>query len=301
MKKLLALILCVMMFVAVIPTAAFAYTPTVGQYTNQNAANGLLVDQEPTYVSKTTARRAVENLGKDVKAMYTALAADQTVFGTAKTIYDMTDSLSKDLLKGIGSYTYYTTETINGQQVRVAHEIYEDDLATNVRKSLNAIIGNTVTNYMNDRVSQFTSEVKDPVTKEVIGRVVKPEKYLEVWGKAVQNALSSEKAQKNIEAMVTGLFALKVQKDVNDGANDLYTDIVDWDHWNEFKWGQLGVDVIDPDGANVKNWSVWNPVPGAEHYGALISTDSRGLDTNAGGTFATNALLYPAAIFHPYS
>jgi hypothetical protein len=291
-----------MMFVAVIPTAAFAYTPTVGQYTNQNAANGLLVDQEPTYVSKTTARRAVENLGKDVKAMYTALAADQTVFGTAKTIYDMTDSLSKDLLKGIGSYTYYTTETINGQQVRVAHEIYEDDLATNVRKSLNAIIGNTVTNYMNDRVSQFTSEVKDPVTKEVIGRVVKPEKYLEVWGKAVQNALSSEKAQKNIEAMVTGLFALKVQKDVNDGANDLYTDIVDWDHWNEFKWGSINIanaDIKNPDAAGIKDWSIWNPVPGTPGYGALIATDSRGLEGNdiLGGT----ALLYPAAVFHPYS
>jgi hypothetical protein len=290
MKKLLALILCVMMFVAVIPTAAFAYTPTVGWPVNQNRDNnGFLEDQQPTYLSKTTARRAVENLGKDINAMYTALAADQTVFGTAKTIYDMTDALSKDLLKGIGSYTYYTDAIINGQRVRVSHEIYEDDLATNVRKSLNGLIGNTITNYMNDRVSQFTSETTN-AAGEVI-RVVKPEKYLEVWGKAVENALSSEKAQKNIEAMVTGLFALKVQKDVNDGANDLYTDIVDWDHWNEFKWGKLGVDVIDPDGAGVKNWSVWNPVPGAEHYGALIATDSRGLDTNAAGIFATNALL----------
>jgi hypothetical protein len=269
MKKLLALILCVMMFVAVIPTAAFAYTPTVGDPAASNAG-----DLVPKYMGKSDARRAVENLGKDINAMYTALAADQTVFGTAKTIYDMTDTVSKDLLKGIGSYTYYDA-------AGVKHEIYEEDLAANVRKSLNGLIGNTITNYMNDRVGLFTDS----------NGVVKPEKYLEVWGKAVQNALSSEKAQKNIEAMVTGLFALKVQKAVNDGADDLYTDIVDWDHWNEFKWGKLGVDVVDPDTKNANAYSVWNPLPGTPNYGALIATDSNGVDTNAAGIFATNALL----------
>jgi len=295
MKKLLALILCVMLFVSVIPTAAFAYTSVSG-----DGSAAKVAEQSPNFKSVATAKKAITNLGKDINAMYTALAADQTVFGTAKTIYDMTDSLSKDLLKGIGSYTYYTTETINGQQVRVAHEIYEDDLATNVRKSLNGLIGNTITNYMNDRVSQFTSETTN-AAGEVI-RVVKPEKYLEVWGKAVENALSSEKAQKNIEAMVTGLFALKVQKDVNDGANDLYTDIVDWDHWNEFKWGSINIknaDIKNPDAAGIKDWSIWNPVPGTPGYGALIATDSRGLEGNdiLGGT----ALLYPVDLFHPYS
>jgi len=296
MKKLLALILCVMMFVAVIPTAAFAYTPTVGSGANRNKdGNGYSVDQQPTYMDKTTARRAVENLGKDVNAMYTALAADQTVFDTAKTIYNLTDSLSKSLLDGIGSYTYYTTDA-NGN--RVSHEIFEEDLATNVRKSLNGLIGNTITNYMNDRIGLFTSEVKD-ADGNVINHVVKPEKYLQVWGKAVENALSSEKAQKNLEAIVYGLFAMKVQKEVNDGANDLYTDIVDWDHWNEFKWGKIGTDIKNPDAAGIKDWSIWNPVPGTPGYGALIATDSRGLEGNdiLGGT----ALLYPAAVFHPYS
>jgi hypothetical protein len=280
-----------MRFVSVIPTSAFAgtNTETVGKPVNQNLKpNGTARDLNPKYQTATVARRAVEDLGKDVKAMYTALAADQTVFGTAKTIYDMTDSLSKDLLKGIGSYTYFDN---NG----VKREIYEDDLATNVRKSLNVMIGNEITNYMNKRVGQFTSTLKDASGNAVLDKngneqkVVKPEKYLEVWGNAVKSALASEKAQKNIEAMVTGLFALKVQKTVNDGANDLYTDIVDWDHWNEFNWGKIGVDVRDPDAAD--DWSIWNPVPGTKDYGALIATDSNGLDFNVFGGITHNALI----------
>jgi hypothetical protein len=279
-----------MLFVSVIPTSAFAYTATVGDNTrertnwNHKTENGVdvSVDLTPKYQTATNARRAVEDLGKDINAMYTALAADQTVFGTAQSIYDMTDTLSKDLLKGIGSFKYFDAKGIQ-------HEVYEEDLATNVRKGLNLVIGNTITNYMNERVGLFTSEktvyktkVDGTYERDANGNlvvdhtynVVKPDKYIEVWGNAVKNALSSEKAQKNIEAMVTGLFALKVQKSVNDGADDLYTDIVDWDHWGEFNWGTL----IDPDTKHPNNYHVWNPVPdGDGDYSALISTGVRGL------------------------
>jgi uncharacterized protein YxeA len=308
MKKLLALILCVMLFVSVIPTSAFAYTATVGGAVNQNtqtyvdATTGKVVKEEavdltPKYQSTTNARRAVENLGKDINAMYTALAADQTVFGTAQSIYDMTDTLSKDLLKGIGSFKYFDAKGIQ-------HEVYEEDLATNVRKGLNLVIGNTITNYMNERVGLFTSEktvyktnpdgtyFRDANGDLVVDHtynVVKPDKYIEVWGNAVKNALSSEKAQKNIEAMVTGLFALKVQKSVNDGADDLYTDIVDWDHWGEFNWGKL----IDPDQSGLTSYRVWNPLPDAKNHSALISTSSNGVfgwthDVDANGNWIAN-------------
>jgi hypothetical protein len=282
MKKLLALILCVMMFVAVIPTAAFAYTAESGDGTAaKNAA-----DQSPKFESVATAKKAITNLGKDINAMYTALAADQTVFGTAKTIYDMTDALSKDLLKGVGSV----------KDPRTGATIYEDDLAGNVRKSLNKIIGNQITNYMNDRTSMFI----DSATGNV-----KPDKYLKVWGDAVKSALSSEKAQKNIEAIVTGLFAMKVQKAVNDGADDLYDEIVEWDNWGEFNWGTLIKPYTRTAGSqgNIDVYTAWNPVALSDNDNtALISTGLNNSFLNTDGTWFTgNAGIAAGALFNSLS
>jgi uncharacterized protein YcnI len=281
MKKLLALILCVMLFVSVIPTSAFAYTSVSGDGTAAKNAD----DLSPNFKSVATAKKAITNLGKDINAMYTALAADQTVFGTAKTIYDMTDALSKDLLKGVGSV----------KDPRTGATIYEDDLAGNVRKSLNKILGNQITNYMNDRTSMFLDS----------NGYVKPDKYLKVWGDAVKNALSSEKAQKNIEAIVTGLFAMKVQKAVNDGADDLYDEIVEWDNWGEFNWGTLIKPYTRTAGSqgNIDVYTAWNPVANSDGDNtALISTGLNNDFLNINGTwFDGNAGIAAGALFNSLS
>ena len=81
MKKLLALILCVMMFVAVIPTAAFA--------------GGLPVDN-PLLTAKDY-QKHIENMSKNTKTSvensYKSLVGDQVVYTSAKAMDDSVVSL----------------------------------------------------------------------------------------------------------------------------------------------------------------------------------------------------------------
>jgi hypothetical protein len=96
MKKLLALILCVAMVMSFSATAFAGNEGTTG-----GQGYDVDFDRIPKYADASDAKKIVTNLGKDMKAMYYAIAADEAVFGTAKGIYDFTDSLAKDLLKDI--------------------------------------------------------------------------------------------------------------------------------------------------------------------------------------------------------
>ena len=217
MKKLLALILCVAMVLSLAPAAFAANDGAVGGiYKNPNA------DQlDHLYQDTAVAKRVVTSLEKDVKAMYTAIAADETVFGTAKTIYDMTDGMAKELLKDVDKATI------------MGATIYHDDLVSNLRKGLNNVIGDQIAKYMSDRKGIYTDG----------NNHFKPDKYLDTFAKAVTDTLTSKKAQANIQEVMYGVLALSAQKAVNDRADDLYTAIVDWDHMGEFGWA-LGT--VDP-------------------------------------------------------
>ena len=268
MKKLLALILCVVMVMSLAPAAFAGAEGSTGDGT----AHGYRTDKTPKYDSTINAKKAIDNLSKDMKAMYYAIAADETVFGAAKGIYDFTDSLAKELI------TADSLTVINPDGTKT--KIYQDDLQSNVRKALNELISNEVENYMNDRIGSFTKNVDvETTTRQLVPNVpgwpwagyhyedvtttttktyIKPDKYMEVFAKALTNALSSSKAQKNIEAMVYGLAAINLQKDVNDRADDLYDDIRDWDHWSEFTgWGALSNP--DPDAREGGYAGAWMP------------------------------------------
>jgi hypothetical protein len=273
MKKLLAMILCVVMVMSLAP-AAFAAGTTGG------VGTPYILDRIPAYDDTAVAKKTISDLGKDMKAMYYAIAADETVFGTAKGIYSMTDSLAKELLKDIEKF-----ETPWGTT------IYQEDLIDNVRAGLNHMIGNEISNYLNERVDSFTNSTT--------GRV-QPDKYLNTFVKAVNNALTSEKGQKNIEAMVYGLAALSLQKSVNDRADDLYHDIVDWGNWDEFYWTyaknpdgslqglpgfRISADVEDPSADYA--WT-WLPTHGATNT-VLVPTGS--VDTRIDSADAFAALV----------
>ena len=87
MKKLLALLLCVMLFAAVIPTNAFAGTTATG------------------WADKAVSNTAVKEAQKSIKGMYTAIATDEFVFGTAKSLHDFADGLASSLFEGVDKIT----------------------------------------------------------------------------------------------------------------------------------------------------------------------------------------------------
>lgn len=238
-----------------IAPAAFAAGTTGGEYNPDSD-----YERWPYYDSVGVAKKTISDLTKDMKALYYAIAADEAVFGTAKGIYDFTDSLAKDLLKDTDKLTYYDA-------LGVKHTIYQEDLIDNVRQGFNHMIGDEIANYLTKHSGSFTNDDGN----------IKPEKYIQVFNKAVNEALTSNKAQKNIQAMIYGLAALSLQKSVNDRADDLYDAIVDWDHWKEFYWtvdaNGDAINVTKPhDAFDDYAWS-WLPTDG-ETNTVLVPTGS---------------------------
>lgn len=265
MKKLLALILCVAMVMSFSATA-FAAGTTGGEYNYDEE-----YEREPSYISAGAAKKAVSDLTKDMKAMYYAIAADEAVFGTAKGIYDMTNSMAKDLLKDTDKLTYWAPDPKDPTKM-VKHTIYQEDLIDNVRSGFNHIIGDEIANYLTKHSGSFTDDDNH----------IKPEKYMNTFVKAVNEALTSNKAQKNIQALVYGLAAINLQKSVNDRADDLYDEIVEWDHWKEFYWtnhkdektGKIVADQVTKphDAIDDYTW-MWMPT-GADTNTVLAPTGS---------------------------
>jgi hypothetical protein len=219
MKKLLALILCVMMFVAVIPTSAFATTGV-------NYTAPLEGKAKPTWAAKSAATKAVEDLGDAIKAMYTGVAADQGVFNTVVAIDDTIKSLSDKMFEGVDKATF----VVNG---KTRNYTTNKQLTDASKAYLREHVGAEITKYMKDHESSFTS------TKTLAGggtrTIIDPVKYMNAFATAASKAMSSEKAAKNIEAIVYAAAMAKVQKDTKDAMDDLYADMVAWGGLDDLK------------------------------------------------------------------
>ena len=199
MKKLLALVLCVMMFVAVIPTSAFAAT------------------WADTAVSNT----AIKEAEKSIKAMYTAIATDEMVFGTAKSLHDLFDGLATSMFDGVDTFDkvslYNASSSVKSNKYNFP---YHDALVDNTRAALKGVVGDSIAKYIADRADTFKSDSYN-------GNV-DPEKYLNVFVAAVNDAVTSEKAQKGIEACIYNLFVIKTDDAMYDRLRDLWEEKNDW-------------------------------------------------------------------------
>ena len=135
MKKLLALILCVMMFVSVMSTAAFADKPAYGPHPD--------LDTLPLAPKQSAAanEKAIKNAKENIEFMYGVLAADNAVFGTVKTM----DSIVGDLAKAMFA------------DVDTAFGLTGDKLESNTKMVMRDYLGSEVVRYMNKHVGDFSS------------------------------------------------------------------------------------------------------------------------------------------------
>ena len=121
MKRVLALLLCVLMFVSILPTSAFAWE------------------------DKAVSAAAIKEAEKSIRNMYTAIATDRLVFNSAVALHDYTNGLVERLFEDTDDYTWSNTT------------VYHDTLVDNARAYLKLTIGNSIAEYINDRKSVFTS------------------------------------------------------------------------------------------------------------------------------------------------
>jgi len=263
MKKLLAMILCVVMVLSFSATAFAGDEGTTG-----GIASDYTPDRTPKYNSVGDSKKAIDNLNKDIKAMYYAIVADETVYSSAKGIYDFTDNLAKDLLKDVEKMTFID------RAAGTKTTIYNEDLTSNLRKGINRVIGNEIANYMNDRIEAYTNGNDH----------IQPDKYLNTYIKALNSVLGSEKAQKNIQSIIYGVVALNTQVSVNDRAQDLYDEIVAWDHIDEFHWADAagGFANLDPEDFYDITW-----LPTTDDHGTVfVPTGSATVTSDAGRAYS---------------
>ena len=180
------------------------------------------------YYSTSVNKDAISDLNDAIENMYNGLAVNQAVFGTAQTLHSLADGMVKDLLADVDDYDALDGTTVD-----------HDDLVTHCRAFLKAIIGAQIENYLVKREDSFMNDDGTVDYKD----------YLNVYTKAVNDALTSSKAQKGIEAFVYAVTALKMQDAINDKTDDLRDEIVAWNDygskWSEFGFSQDIDDVFD--------------------------------------------------------
>jgi len=136
MKKLLALILCVVMVLSLAPMAfADADQPFPTS------------DADAKWYSTSAAKKVVSNAKKNIEYMYGGLAADEAVFGTIKAMDSIVVDLAKGMFEGIDEYTY-----VNGG---VKWYISNSTLVDNTKAVLRNVIGGEVADYMNKHASSY--------------------------------------------------------------------------------------------------------------------------------------------------
>ena len=149
MKKLLALVLCVMMFVSVLSTAAFADQhqplPTYGSDTKWGSLNA--------------ANKAISNTKKNIDYIYGALAADTAVFGTVKAM----DSVVVDMVKSL----FADVDTISKDGYDATGRkgtwyITSDTLEKNAKAVLRDALGGEIADYMNSHLGSYTTITTHP-------------------------------------------------------------------------------------------------------------------------------------------
>jgi hypothetical protein len=204
MKKLLALILCVMLFVSVIPTAAFAATATATDITPVDAAGyaSSIAAAKADPTSKATLESAaaykkqvekmIENTKKNVATAYGILAMDQVVYSSAKSMDDvvvgLVDQIADQLVGKKFAYVKPDGTTITGKDV--------DAFKKTEKAALRKIVEDIVIDELKD-----TSKYIDKDNK------IDPVKYGQAFANAVNKALNNKDFQAGYQAVAT-FFAL---------------------------------------------------------------------------------------------
>ena len=206
MKKLLALILCVMMFVSVIPTMAFA---TDGNTDKDAAAAGATykatkeatkkdLNVDNPFKTASQYKKEIENMIKHTKesieTAYGVLAMDQGVYGAAKgmddVIVNLVDAIANPLVED-GKMTSAAVKT--------------------VKNNIRALMGAAIAEDMS-KTYKYTNADGE----------IDPAKYLKTFSKAVSDALTDKDFIAGYQDVATYFALSKMVKDLNDKLEDEY-------------------------------------------------------------------------------
>jgi hypothetical protein len=205
MKKLLALILCVMMFVSIVPTAAFA------AYDHED---------QRVWRGASQSKDIVDALKSNVEIMYGAIAADNAVYKSVKTLDDVMMDLVDEMMKSYAPSANGTSQV--GSVISDA-----------VKAGLRATIGGEISDYLDKHKNDYYDYNSRGQ------KVLNPSKYAGVFAAAASNAISSEKAVAGIQGYMYYILQRSTYEKVADQLQELMTDVNGWGHWGDYGFDDL--------------------------------------------------------------
>jgi hypothetical protein len=147
MKKLLAMVLCVMMFVSILSTNAFANKPTVGPHPDTDY--GHLAPEQ----SVAANNKAVKNARENIEYMYGSLAADNAVFGTIKAVDSVISDFAKELFKDVDGIDGIYGTVLGGTLEKNTKAVLRDYIGSEIIRDLNNNMGDFATPSRSYRVT----------------------------------------------------------------------------------------------------------------------------------------------------
>jgi len=205
MKKLLALILCVMMFVSIMSTSAFA----AYDHTDQR-----------TWKGESQNKKIVDALRTNLNNIYGSYAVDNAVYKSVKTIDDMLKDMVDEMLKDYAP-------NINGSTT--SGSALNDAILAGLRST----IGGEITDYLDKHQSDFY------VTDSLGHRVFNPAGYAGAFSTAASKALTSGKAVAGIQAYMIYAANRAAFNSISQQAADLQNDILAWGHMGDYGWDDM--------------------------------------------------------------
>jgi len=226
MKKLLALILCVMMFVSVIPTMAFAddaqNPPAAADDDAADAVAYPWIDNP--LMAAAQYKKEIENMMKntkeDIQNAYAEFASNKVVYSTAKgmddTIVGLVDAITADLI-GKKIAVYNADGTLDKTDpTKVQYQFKKAD-ADNIKDLVRGLIDTKVADKMAENEYKFVTKYEGDTIKEI-----DPIKYAQTFADSVSAVLTDKDFQKGYEAVATYFALSSLVKDVNDTLKDEY-------------------------------------------------------------------------------
>ncbi len=206
MKKLLALILCVMMFVSIIPTSAFA------AYDHED---------QRLWRGEGQIKDIIEALKTNVYVMQGSLAADQAVYQTVKSIDKMMNDVVDEMIKGYAPSGFGTSQP---------GSVISDAIIAGLRST----IGGQISDYLTKHTFQYyTTDARTGLP------VFDPAKYVGVFAKAASEALSSKKAVAGIQAYMYYILQRSTYEKAAEDLALLRNDMAGWGHWGQYGFDDL--------------------------------------------------------------
>ena len=220
MKKLLALILCVMMFVSVIPTMAFAdgakydtskVDPIPADPTGKD-------DLKSASDYKKQVEKMIANTKKNVATAYGVLAMNQVVYSSAKSMDDVIVGLVDQIADQLSG------KTVDGVKYDAATL---KDFKDAHKASVRSVIQDIVVNELQDNEYKY---------KDKDGKI-DPVKYGQAIADAVNTALNNKDFQAGYQAVATYYALVNVADSINDELKkqrDAFKDSIDGDFDKDF-------------------------------------------------------------------